>query len=525
MAAASRTELLAMPPAATRPGAAAVSAPWPGLLLMVSLALVTRLPFFGHPAADYDEQLYSLIGQHLLAGHLPYLDLWDRKPLGLFAIYAAAHGLLGPQPFAYQAFALVACIAGGWLTYRLAARIAPPATAALATALYPPLMAIYGSHSGQSEIFLTALVLAMAEAVAAARAAVTLRPALARHALAMALGGLALQIKYSALPPCLWFGLLALSDLRRRATPPTTLAAAAAAFALLGLLPTLAALALDAANHGLDAFLFANFTSIRHRDALPLALTLGRQLADVAPLAALAAAGWLSRRTLPSPARATWLMALGWLGAGIASLFLSSTIYTYYYAALVPAVILVALPLFDAARRTGPWLLAGTLVWLVATFNPPAKATTARAEQETLAEMASAIAISGGARAPCLYVYDGPLALYALSGSGLPTRYIYPDHLDNALEAHALPVDPTAEVARIMAGNPDAVITAPQSVGLRNRASERVLAAALAENYRIAATWQFQQRRIELHLHRATYANHTGACANSVSKSSKLPPY
>lgn len=107
----------------------------------------------------------------------------------------------------------------------------------------------------------------------------------------------------------------------------------------------------------------------------------------------------------------------------------------------------------------------------------------------------------------------------------MPTRFIYPDHLDNALEARALPVDPAAEVARIMARHPDAVVTAPQSIALRNRASERVLTAALAGGYRIAGTWQFQQRRLELHVRRAPVSTADSACANSISESSKLTPY
>ncbi|MBU6267250.1 MAG: hypothetical protein KGN34_06905 [Sphingomonadales bacterium] len=481
-----------------------------GLALVVALTLATRLPFWGHPAADYDEQLYSLIARHWLAGELPYVNLWDRKPLGLFAIYAAAHALLGPGVIAYQSAALLASLAGGWLTFRLAARFAPPATAAFAAALYPPLMAIYGSHSGQSEIFLTPLVTAMALLALHARASAETRTALHRHLAAMALGGLALQVKYSALPACLWFGTLALHDLHRRHLPLPRLAASAAAFAALGLAPTLAAAALYAAHGQFDAWLFANFTSIRHRAALPLAITLPRQLTDLAPLAALAAGGLIQRRLGP---RREWRPVTGWLLAGVAGLFLSTTVYTYYYAALVPAVIVIALPLF--ATRTGPLLLAGLLAWLTATFNPLTKAADARAEQATLAAMARAIP------AGCLYIHDGPLALHALTGTTPLTRFAYPDHLNNALEARALPVDPAAEVARIMALQPTAVITSAQPVTLPNHASGAVLARALAAGYRHAGAWPFQQRQLDLF----TRIMPKTGCANSISKSSNLRPY
>ena len=489
---------------------------WAGLALMVAFALLTRLPFFGHPAADFDEQLYSLIGRHLLAGELPYTGLWDRKPLGLFALYAAAHGLFGPGPAAFQTVALAACLAGGWLTFRLAARITTPATAAFAAALYPPLMAIYDSHSGQSEVFLTPLLAGMALAVLRARECPHWRTAFARHALAMALGGLALQVKYSALPPCLWFGACALLDLHRRRLPRPALVRSAMLFALLGLLPTLAAAALYAAHGSLDAFLFANFTSIGRRGALPLSITLGEQLEDFAPLAMLALAGVFRRRALPPTPTAR--LAAGWLLAGLASLFLSTTIYPYYFAVLVPAVILAALPLFAGPR--GPWILAGVLAWTVLVCAPWQKAANARAERATLAQIAARIT----ARPGCLFVFDGPLALYDLARTPLPTRFIYPDHLNSALEARALPVDPAAEVARIMARQPAWVITAREPVTLRNPASARALATALAR-YRLAGAWRFQQRTLELHALQVPAPMLNSGCVNSISKSSKLPPY
>ena len=72
------------------------------------LAILVRLPFLGDPAPDYDEQLYSLIGERMLHGDLPYIDLWDRKPFGLFALFAALHWIGGPSPQAYQIAAMFA---------------------------------------------------------------------------------------------------------------------------------------------------------------------------------------------------------------------------------------------------------------------------------------------------------------------------------------------------------------------------------------------------------------------------------
>ena len=97
---------------------------WGPLCLIAAVTLVTRAIYFGDPAPTFDEQLYNLIGRHMLTGSLPYVDLWDRKPIGLFLIYAFAHalgnavGLTGT--LVYQLLATLVTFAGALLVWRLA---------------------------------------------------------------------------------------------------------------------------------------------------------------------------------------------------------------------------------------------------------------------------------------------------------------------------------------------------------------------------------------------------------------------
>ena len=44
----------------------------------------------GYPLIHIDEQFYLLVGDGMLSGSLPYVDVWDRSPIGLFVIYALA---------------------------------------------------------------------------------------------------------------------------------------------------------------------------------------------------------------------------------------------------------------------------------------------------------------------------------------------------------------------------------------------------------------------------------------------------
>ena len=47
-----------------------------------------------------DQGIYALVGEGLLHGKLPYRDLWDFKPPGIFFVYALAQGLFGKSMLA-----------------------------------------------------------------------------------------------------------------------------------------------------------------------------------------------------------------------------------------------------------------------------------------------------------------------------------------------------------------------------------------------------------------------------------------
>ena len=52
--------------------------------LLLCLAVAARWQTFGNPVLGYDEQFYLLVGDRMLHGALPYVDIFDRKPIGLF---------------------------------------------------------------------------------------------------------------------------------------------------------------------------------------------------------------------------------------------------------------------------------------------------------------------------------------------------------------------------------------------------------------------------------------------------------
>ena len=69
---------------------------WAIALALTALTFAVRAPTFGNPFLGFDEQFYLLVGDRMLHGALPYVDIFDRKPIGLFLLYAATRAL-GPR--------------------------------------------------------------------------------------------------------------------------------------------------------------------------------------------------------------------------------------------------------------------------------------------------------------------------------------------------------------------------------------------------------------------------------------------
>ncbi len=210
-----------------------------GLLLLVATAFLIRSRDFGNPLIDSDEQFYLLAGGRLLHGTLPYVDLWDRKPAGLFLLYGAIRLLGGDGIIQYQLVAAGFVAATAMTIATIARRIAPPGAALVAGFLYIPALAMCGGEGGQAPIFFNLLVAIAAWLTIGAidkNAAAIRRRGIAT----MLLLGVAMQIKYSVLAEGVYFGLV-LSWLSWRADPRwPRLLADMGLWCGLALLPTLA---------------------------------------------------------------------------------------------------------------------------------------------------------------------------------------------------------------------------------------------------------------------------------------------
>jgi hypothetical protein len=174
---------------------------------------------------------------------------------------------------------------------------------------------------------------------------------------------------------------------------------------------------------------------------------------------------------------------MGWSIAALCGFGMLGDFYDFYFITVLPPLLVLVAPLIQRGRlgfATGNLLLLWPLL-----LSPPQFGLTARHRIATH-QLVDAVRPFVGSR--CLYVYDGPAILYMLTNACAPSRYIYPDHLNNPTEAPALGIDPVAEVARVLATRPGAIVTAHRPLIPKVTPESRArLKAVLAHDYVLVA--------------------------------------
>ena len=447
------------------------------LLILLAVAILARTLTFGNPVVHVDEEFYFFTGHSMWQGAWPFVDVWDRKPVGLFLLYAIPAAFGFPAGiWAYQAMALAGVVATGWLIARMAERLGWGAGATAAGIAYILWLDLLGGQGGQAPVFYNLLMMAAAWAILGSD-----RRGLRSLGLAaMALVGLVLQIKYSAVVEGMAFGLWLLFAEWRRSRSPAALIPYGLALVVVSLLPTAMAAGVYAAIGQWDAFLYANFLSIFHRNPDPLAElagNLGQMLLILSPIVTLAVLG-LKRAERDGERN---FLAV-WLGAAIIGVLIFRPWFDHYgLPILLPACTAAAAMLGREAwrRRHTPALLltvalAGQIVLLSLRHE--------RGDATEFAALSQAVGKGPG----CLYVYSGSTMLYVATQRCALSRWIVPAHLSRAREAGATGVDQDAEITRILSQHPAVIVMRPPYNGERPEAHARVL-AAMADGYRLAA--------------------------------------
>ncbi|MGN6819848.1 MAG: hypothetical protein ACTHJR_14370 [Sphingomonas sp.] len=451
-------------------------------LLFLVVAIAIRSRDFGNPTIHVDEQYYLLVGDRMLHGAVPSLDIWDRKPVGLFLIFEVIRLLPGDGILAYQLVATVFAAATACLVSLGGRRLGATWPGALAAgAFYILWLSLLSGRGGQSPVFYNLFV--------AAAGLLTLRlPDLARRGrqraivvngiAACLLAGLAIQTKYTPMVEGAFFGLAHLWYLRRAGASGPAILAAGSLWILCGIAPT-AAIVVDYHARGpaaFQAFWFSNFTSVGLRKGYPAAKIAARLAGTTLQLLPFIISSILAWRTWPR--RNEVGIAFGWLAAALAAFVMIGAFFDHYALPLMVPLTMIAAPILGHRRA----VLIGTALWgaaLVA-FH----LVTEPDERASTFAVANVMAAHDGDECP--YVFAGDSILYLLAHACLPTAYAFPSTLAYAPEQGATGIDEAAEVGRIMARRPPVVVTMDHPLAPWNRDSLRVMTAALARDYRLA---------------------------------------
>ncbi|KQR82100.1 hypothetical protein ASG07_10350 [Sphingomonas sp. Leaf343] len=470
----------------------------PRLMVIVAAALLTRALTLGNPIVYSDEEFYFAAARAIGNGAVPFVDIWDRKPVGLFALYLLPAALAWPWGiWLYQALALTSAAATAWLIARLADRAGWSRGGTTAGVAYLAWLTVAGGQGGQSPVFYN-LFVAMA-AWFATRSDARARDAIA----AMLLVGVAIQIKYTAGVEGVWIGLW----LMHRCQCERGAWSAVARGALLvgiALIPTLAVALYYVAIGEWTAFFYANVLSIlgRRPDAFgALAGNLAICAVILGPLLAMA----VLRGPIEEGDVFTRRFLKGWLTAALIAFALVAPWFDHYtLPVMVPAAALAAGFLArQDQRRIGYGLIA--LVVVIGQVS----LVVDRVRRGTPTQFAT-LAHAMGSGPGCLYVYSSSTMLYPATGRCSLSRYVFPSHLTRVREQGAIGVDQATELRRVMAAGPSVVVVGPPYKG--ERASIRALALALiARDYRLTARVTLGRKSVAVYARRAP--GHTAAVA------------
>jgi hypothetical protein len=490
----------------TTPGAA--WRPTPQTLIAAAVIVLAAFAIrgwqFGDPLIHVDENFYLMVGDRMLHGATPYVDIWDRKPVGLFLLFAAIRLLGGDGIVQYQVVATLFAAATGIVIARIAQPLAGRVGGVLAGIVYLLLIGLVGGSGGQAPVFYNLLTAGAALAVMR----VVTDPALATPgritragALAMALIGLGLQIKYSVVFEGVFFGLALMWASWRASGSLARTALDALAWIGLALAPTVLALAWYAAHGQADAFVYANFLSIGARSGAPVGELLHRLLKILRVLEIPLLATFLGMilqpwKRLPR-GPASFHFVLAWLAAAVAGFLLFGTYFDHYALPLFVPLAAAAASLF-AYQRRHLGLVAAT-VMIVAGGTAYAtvvhKMLLKRGSRPEMDQMVDAIRPRLTPDGEGLYVWNGDTILYHLTGAKLPSRWPFAGHLNLLRENGAIGVGQASEVRRIFATRPRVVVDHDPIAKDFNFEVVAQVRAELARDYRPVKVVAFRRSR------------------------------
>ena len=422
-----------------------------GLCLLMALGL--RLATFGNPNLFVDEAFYFAAGIDMTHGALPYVDIWDRKPFGHFALYGLI-AAIAHDPIAYQ---IAAAFFAGYtaaVIWGMARDHAGERAGCLAAILYLFALPMFGGYGGQSPVFYNALV-ATSAWIVFRQSHRPDRPGAARSLiLAMALGGLALTIKQTVVFEVSALGCWAAWKFHSCTGSVRFTLRMMAIWIAVGATPTLAIAAYYwLSGHWTEfwqAMVLSNLSKSYDASSAVFGGTIMAIL--ISPLVIMAIMAF--REAPPSDLKRFILI---WLGAAVLGVLSVPNLHLHYALPVLVPLALASAPVL-ARPIAGS---VGLLTVMTISFAIHSPLDFARTERTISAmdRLARTIRDHDGGR-PVL-IFDGPPMLYHMSGHRSPTPLAFPPHLSHGAEINVSHLDTEAELRRVLAQRPGVIVDVP----------------------------------------------------------------
>jgi 4-amino-4-deoxy-L-arabinose transferase-like glycosyltransferase len=482
--------------------------------ILLTLALLLRLPSFFRSVIDWDESIYFMMAQAWRAGHMPYTTLWDIKPIGLFAILALFQTIFGDHIYAIRIASVVATATTGFLICLIVRRLdrapgGPRWTFGLFGGIAYVLCSIFnGGMAANAELFFAPFT-SGAVLLALNWGWQRHRPIIHPFVVGLLIG-VSGAVKYVALVEglpvlfALGYGILADAEPESAGagTERRSLTRRFLSTALFLGLGTLVPLLLPVPIYWLTGHfqdLIDTYYTIFHRVVIGnpfwIAAALHNWFHQIlwSPLylAAVilifsAVVGSVRRHAglLGSRDRVATSLLLVWLFAGFVGVGSLEFIYGHYFLQLLPPLCAttgwVVMRLFGDTQRAAP----KTIGLLLALILAAQLTSAANVEKETLkpvieakepgigwlkdtpAQIAAAIRpILSTSPGETIYVFDYQPIIYPLAGVTPPTRYALPLFLVSRLQGAFTNIDVARAFEEIMVKRPLFIIVARDAWG------------------------------------------------------------
>ena len=448
--------------------------------ILLVVAIILRCDTFGDPNLHGDESFYLSVGAAMHHGALPYVDVWDRKPLGLFLIYYLITAV-STAPLAYQLTATAFAAATAWVIDAIARHFGSrPQGALLAALCYLLWLGPLQGYGGQSPVFYNLFMASAALLVLRALPALGEGRVPRSVPLAMLLAGTSITVKTSAVFEAAFLGLLCAVQLYRSPAVPARVLRHVAGWALIGAAPAMLISAAYWANGHWAEYWHAMFTSnLSKPPHWPTTwLRFRLMILQLTPIIAVAAFGLLEHQ------REGRRFAALWLGVAFLGLLAVPNFYPHYaLPILVP--LCIAASAFFARGAVGRIALVA-IACLSVFLSPIFQFGHAAKSQAAISALTNAVrAHAGGGR---LLVYDGPPQLYMLSGQSFITPLVFPTHLSHDIEKDVSHLSTLGETKRVLALRPGAVVLAKDIRNSpQNEETRALVEAYVGQNCRLAA--------------------------------------